>query len=96
MAGNDKSKEELESSPLTKGEKAHALTIAKNPDMQPELKTLPLKLGKGAENANKEEVPGKNPVVEKEAEAKKAPKDGAKAVSAAPAIPAASAPAEKK
>ena len=43
---------------------AHARTMAKNPDMQPELKTLPLVLGENAKTSNEEEVPGKNQVVE--------------------------------
>lgn len=32
MAGEDKTKEELETRPLTKGERAHAIRIASNPD----------------------------------------------------------------
>jgi hypothetical protein len=71
MAGWDKTAEDLEARPLTKGEKAHARRMAADPDMQPELKTYPLVLGKNAKTANEEPVEHSNPVVEEVEKVKK-------------------------
>ena len=58
MSGYDKSAEDLASRPLTKGERAHARRMAADPDMQPELKTLPPVYGSLAKIANAEPLYG--------------------------------------
>ena len=63
MSGADKDEEELEVRPLTKGEIAHAKSMAADPDMQPELKTFAPVYGKNAKISNAEPVDKANPVV---------------------------------
>ena len=49
--------DDQEDAPVTKGAKARANTIAKNPDLQPEVPSGPLVEGAGAKGTNKAEKP---------------------------------------
>lgn len=87
MSGSSKTAEDFEARPLLKGEIAHAKRMAKDPDMQPELKTMAPVYGKNAKVSNALPFDKVNPVVQADEDAKKG-------TSNKPATAAAAAPAE--